>query len=316
MRLLARLLPIVAAIGLIPVAPAQAAVPPFINDLTRAYLSNPQSGLVFDVPDASTERTAPIRAWSFHGGRNQQWEIKRLGEYHTIGARHSGMCLDVINGNPADGTRVWQWHCYGGDAQLWKAEVHTVDRYGYSTFRLVNKGSGKCLEIPGGVQPHGAGLGIRECHGGANQEWRQGNFLSQPVGSQVIDARGWAIHVGAPTWMWAFHGGADQEMNAWPVANSWATRFRFRHSGLCLGLAQRGAANGTAVVQVRCDLADQFQQWMPEPMAADRFGQPVHRYRNVGSGKCLDRWIHDQPPGARLVQWECHRDWNQQWRFA
>jgi hypothetical protein len=319
MRLLTKLVVgLAVAAGSVSVAPAEAAVPPFTDSLTNAYLSNPQTGMVIDVSGARTDASAPIWTWPFHGERNQQWAIQRVGNtpHYTITALHSGMCLDVANGNWNNGTRVWQWPCHGGDAQLWQPEVFAVDPYGYSTFRLRNKGSGRCLEIPGGVAPHGAVLGIWDCHGGRNQEWRQGNFLSNPARGHVVDAFHWQTAVGTQAWMWSFHGGANQELFRSLVPGSPAFRFEFHHAHHCLGLPERRSDNGARVGLVPCDLEDRYQWWLPLQVALDRHGAPLHQYRNVATGKCLDIWIHDQPLGARLLQWDCHSGWNQQWRFA
>ncbi|MEU0885898.1 RICIN domain-containing protein [Lentzea sp. NPDC005914] len=319
MRLLAKLVVGLAFVaGSVTAVPAGAAVPPFTDTITNAYLSNPHTGMVIDVSGARRDATAPIWTWPFHGELNQQWAVTRVGatQYYTIAALHSGLCLDVANGNWNNGTRVWQWSCHGGDAQLWKPEVFAVDAYGYSTFRLRNKGSNRCLEIPGGVNLHGAVLAIWECHAGRNQEWRQGNFLSNPSRAHVADISGWNRATGTQGRMWTFHGGANQELFKTVAPGSPAWRFEFFHSGHCLGLLQRRSDNGIAVGQVACDLEDRFQWWLPLLSGLDRFGQPVRQFRNVATGKCLDIWVHDQPVGARLLQWDCHSGWNQQWRFA
>ncbi|SDI73177.1 Ricin-type beta-trefoil lectin domain-like [Actinokineospora alba] len=301
-------------------APSSAAVPPFTDSTTWAYLSNPASGMVVDVAGQSRAERASIWTWPFHGDLNQHWEVKSVPNtpYYTIAATHSRMCLDVRWGNWNNGTEVWQWPCHGGDPQLWKPETFAVDQFGYSTFRLRNKGSQRCLEVPGGVAPQGAVLRIWDCHGGRNQEWRQGNFLSNPTRGHVADIRDGNTASGAQAWMWPFHGGANQEVYA-PYASGFgaqARRFSFLHSGKCLGVQGRSPQNGALVVQLPCDLADTNQVWLQERVLTDKWGHPINRYRNKLTGKCLDIWVHDAPVGARLLQWDCHTGWNQQWRIG
>ena len=54
-------------------------------------------------------------------GSNQQWQISDVGggSYRLV-ARHSGKCLDVVNGSTADGARVVQYTCNGGGNQQWQ----------------------------------------------------------------------------------------------------------------------------------------------------------------------------------------------------
>ncbi|MFI1506225.1 family 43 glycosylhydrolase [Streptomyces sp. NPDC020597] len=56
--------------------------------------------------------------------------------------RHSGKCLDVANGGPADGTNIQQWACHTGANQKWR-----VEDQGNDTSRLVNVATGKVMDI-------------------------------------------------------------------------------------------------------------------------------------------------------------------------
>lgn len=320
-RRLALLVAVVAGALLGTTAPSWA-VPVFVNDETRAYLSNPQTGMVVDVEAASTTDQARIQTWPFHGDLNQFWQVKKVPgtPYVMVAALHSRRCLDVRWGDWSNGTPVWQWGCHGGDAQLWQPEQVASDGAGGVTFRLRNKGSGRCLEIPGGMAAHGAKLGIWDCHGGRNQEWRYGSYLSNPARGHVADIPGWNPYPGTGTQMWTFHGGTNQQFSAVPApghpAN--ARKLRVAHSRLCLGLQNADIGrNGAIVVQQICETdpaGDANQVWFEEWVASDKWGWAINRYRNAASGKCLDIWIHDAAVGARVFQWDCHNGWNQQWR--
>jgi Ricin-type beta-trefoil lectin domain-like len=56
----------------------------------------------------------------------------------------SGKCLDQVPGS-SDGLNVTQWACHFGDNQLW----HPQQAPGSNFFELVNKQSGRVLEVSG-----------------------------------------------------------------------------------------------------------------------------------------------------------------------
>ena len=60
---------------------------------------------------------------------------------YTLVNRNSGKCLDVQDGNTADGTNIFQWTCTGGANQKWRVEDLAND-----TSRLVNVATGKVMD--------------------------------------------------------------------------------------------------------------------------------------------------------------------------
>lgn len=61
---------------------------------------------------------------------------------------------------------VLQWPCHGGTNQQWT--VRTVDA---ATVSLVNRASGKCLDVPSSSTTSGTQLIQWTCSGSANQRW-------------------------------------------------------------------------------------------------------------------------------------------------
>ena len=99
--------------------------------------------------DASGEA---IRLSACDGNRAQLWN-------HGAGTLQAlGRCLDVKQSGTANGTAVRLYDCNGSAAQAW-----TV-----SGTRLVNVGSGKCLDA---ADADGTGLRIWDCDGAASQRW-------------------------------------------------------------------------------------------------------------------------------------------------
>jgi hypothetical protein len=87
-----------------------------------------------DVADCSPNAGANIQTWTYTGRECQQFRFQSAGtgRYRII-ARHSGMCLDVLDASQADGANVIQNSCLSGA--------------GNQTFELV--------EVEGGGEPGG-----------------------------------------------------------------------------------------------------------------------------------------------------------------
>ncbi|MFF3437197.1 RICIN domain-containing protein [Streptosporangium sp. NPDC002721] len=82
-------------------------------------------------------------------------------------AQHSQQCLDDTNLSTADGTRQQQFHCEGGDQQLWNFRPVTGVA---GTFTVVNQHSGKCLDVNGASTADGAAAIQWTCAVGATNQ--------------------------------------------------------------------------------------------------------------------------------------------------
>ncbi len=76
----------------------------------------------------------------------------------TIVSAASGRCLDVPNGNTANGTQPVIWDCNGGTNQRWTTSGSSLQALG------------KCLDAPTGATA-GAKVQLWDCNGQANQQW-------------------------------------------------------------------------------------------------------------------------------------------------
>ena len=102
--------------------------------------------------DASGAVGDAIRLSACDGNRAQSWN-HGAGTFQAL-----GRCMDVTRSGTANGTVVRLYDCNGTNAQAW-----TV-----SGTRLVNMGSGKCLDA---ADAGGTGLRIWDCDGAASQRW-------------------------------------------------------------------------------------------------------------------------------------------------
>ncbi|MEW2306615.1 non-reducing end alpha-L-arabinofuranosidase family hydrolase, partial [Streptomyces sp. NPDC006655] len=125
-----------------------------------------------------------------------------------------------------------------------------------SSGALSGVGSGRCLDVPGGVQTDGTYLQIYDCWGGTNQQWTLTDDNQLTVyGNKCLDVPGHATAAGTRVQIWTCSGGANQQ---WRV-NSDGTVVGVE-SGLCLEATGAGTANGTAVQIWTCN-GGSNQKW-------------------------------------------------------
>jgi hypothetical protein len=74
--------------------------------------------------------------------------------------------LEVSNSSLADGGNVQIWSYVGANTQQWKIEA-TTDGY----YRLLNRNSGKALDVNGNSTADGANVHQWTYGGGLNQQW-------------------------------------------------------------------------------------------------------------------------------------------------
>ncbi|MBU2666002.1 ricin-type beta-trefoil lectin domain protein [Actinoplanes bogorensis] len=132
---------VVAGLGVLGVTTALAATAGPITGST---------GKCVDVAGANSANGTAVQMWDCNGTAAQQWTVDGKA------VKALGKCLDVAAASRADGARVQIYDCNGTGAQQWTA----------SNGRLINSGSGKCLDADG------ARLQIWACHGGTNQVFR------------------------------------------------------------------------------------------------------------------------------------------------
>ncbi|KAB1948561.1 RICIN domain-containing protein [Micromonospora sp. ALFpr18c] len=91
------------------------------------------------------------------------------GSFQSVAvAQHSQQCLDNPGLSTVDGTVQQQYHCEGGDQQLWNFRpVAGVA----NTYTVVNQQSGKCLDVSGVSTADGAAVHQWTCLNGLNQQF-------------------------------------------------------------------------------------------------------------------------------------------------
>ncbi|BEL03337.1 hypothetical protein Q0Z83_015280 [Actinoplanes sichuanensis] len=111
-------------------------------------------------------------------------------------------CLDVPNGDFADGVLVQMWNCNGSAAQRWEAVGGTL-----------RTGNNKCLDVPWGSTANGVILQIVTCSGNPAQQWvlSAAGDLVNPQANKCIDIRDWNDTEGARVQLWDCAGTLNQK---------------------------------------------------------------------------------------------------------
>jgi hypothetical protein len=110
--------------------------------------------------------------WTANGGTNQRWLFHPTGDgYHTITNIRSGKLLDVAGASAADGAAVVQTTGVSGNgtaSQQWQLRPVAGST---TAFTIVNRNSGKVLDVTGASTADGAALIQYADRGSANQRW-------------------------------------------------------------------------------------------------------------------------------------------------
>lgn len=119
----------------------------------------------------------------------------------TLVGSGSGRCLDVPDGNFADGVPMQIFDCNGSTAQQW-----TVTAAGE-----LRVGGTKCLDDPSGGANRTTVV-IKECHGGAEQQWSTpGDGTVRNVGTGLcLDVDSEATANGSRVAVYQCHLGSNQ----------------------------------------------------------------------------------------------------------
>lgn len=142
-----------------------------------------------------------------------------------------------------------------------------------TAYTLVNRNSGKCLDVAGGNTANGTDIFQWTCTGGANQKWRiedLGDDTSRLVNvatGKVMDTAECSTADGANIQQWAWLNNACQKFRLVHTATGDHVRIVNANSGKVADVANCGTANGSDVRQWTW-LNNNCQQWRIQPTTA------------------------------------------------
>ncbi|RPF21136.1 chitinase [Myceligenerans xiligouense] len=113
---------------------------------------------------------------------------------------YADKCVDVADGNSADGTPVQLYTCNGTAAQTWDVRAD-------GTIRAL----GKCLDVAWADPANGTRVQIVGCNGNAAQQWTHHADGTLRALGKCLDVDGWNSADRTPLVIWDCHGGANQQ---------------------------------------------------------------------------------------------------------
>jgi endoglucanase len=132
-------------------------------------------------------------------------------------------------------------------------------------YKVLNRNSGKALEVNGQSTTNGAGIDQWDYWAGTNQQWtfnaQTGNYFSviNRNSAKGLDVNGQSITPGAAVIQWDYSGGANQQ---WQIINIGFGYYKIlnKNSGLSLDVNGQSTANGGGVIQWNWN-SGANQQW-------------------------------------------------------
>ncbi len=220
----------------------------------------------------------------------------------VVTAKHTGKCLTVQGRSFAEGARVIQTNCLGGDHEQWILKPFE------DAYQIVVKHSGKCLNVYGAFMTDGAPIIQWSCVGAKNELWYarpRGDYfqLVAKHSGKCLNVYGALKNDGTNIIQWSCVG-ADNEY--WTIASLSHTPILAKHSTQCLDVPGSSTANGAQLIQWPCHGGNN-QQWTLMPY------QDAYQIVVKHSGKCLNVYGAFMTDGAPIIQWPCVGAKNELW---
>jgi len=206
---------------------------------------------------------------------------------------------------------VWLNGFLPADASKWSgAMVYALDSV--AELRIINKNSGKSLELIRGKLDNGAAIGQAAYAASANQRWllvpseQGGHFklVSWVSGKCASIAYDSSVN-GAQLWAWDYNNDPSQQFDLIDAGNGWFEIKNVR-SGLRLEVAG-GSTSDNAVVQQNAPTGAASQLWRiypyaPALLASEDFDYPAGELNGQGGGEGWNgAWSDVLNPGTRVA---------------
>ncbi|WP_435219186.1 RICIN domain-containing protein [Streptomyces sp. bgisy034] len=216
---------------------------------------NVASGKVLGVQNQSTADGAKILQWDDNGTLDHEWTVAPhpAGGY-TVTNRVTGKFLEIPNASTAVGTQAAQWSSTGCACQRWNLTQTALPPLGTGQYVLVNKNSGKYLDIPQASTTAGT----------AANQWQNSACSCQLFTFQSAGGGAWSIRNVNSNLNLDISGGSttagtaviqntpsSADSQKWTLTDGGNGYYKLRNvnSGLYAGVAQSSTSNGAAVIQ-------------------------------------------------------------------
>ncbi|MFF0160680.1 RICIN domain-containing protein [Streptomyces sp. NPDC005263] len=224
------------------------------------------TGKVLGVENQSTADGAKILQWDDNNTLDHEWAVapSPAGGY-TLTNRVTGKYLEIPGASTAPGTAAGQWSGTGCACQRWSFTQVALPPLGTGQYVLVNKNSGKNLDIPKDSTSAGT----------AADQWQNSAcfcqlFTFQSAGGGAWTVKGVSSNLGLDIGSGSTAAGAAVVQNTpstatsqkWTLTDAGNGYYKLRNvnSGLDVAVAQSSTSNGASVIQWN-DLNIDDQLW-------------------------------------------------------
>ncbi|MDO0934905.1 RICIN domain-containing protein [Streptomyces sp. DG2A-72] len=222
---------------------------------------NVASGKVLGVQNQSTANGAKVLQWDDDGTLDHEWAIapNPAGGF-TATNRISSKYLEIPSASTTVGTAAGQWSDTGCACQRWVLTQTALPTLSTGQYRLVNKNSGKFLEIPGASTTVGKQAGqwvntANNCQLWTFQSQSGGAWTVKNVNSGLFLDNNGSTSAGAAVVQNSSSGANSQK---WTLTDAGGGYFKLVNSasGLVADVASASTANGALIVQSADNGAD------------------------------------------------------------
>ncbi|MGW5663223.1 RICIN domain-containing protein [Streptomyces sp. NPDC003758] len=227
---------------------------------------NVASGKVLGVENQSTANGAKVLQWDDNGTLDHEWAVapSPSGGFTAVN-RLTGKYLEIPNASTTAGTVAGQWGSTGCACQRWNLAQTALPSLSSGQYVLVNKNSGKYLEIPAASTTAGTAAdqwqnSACDCQLWTFQSAGGGAWTMKNVHSGLyLDISGSSASAGAALVQNTSSTAASQQ---WTLTSAGGGYYKLVNggSGLLAGVAQSSTANGASVVQWN-DVSVDDQLW-------------------------------------------------------
>ncbi|WTJ88683.1 RICIN domain-containing protein [Streptomyces sp. NBC_01537] len=227
---------------------------------------NAATGKVLGVEGGSTADGAKVLQWDDNGTLDHEWAVapSPAGGY-TLTSRVTGKYLEIPNASTAAGTTADQGSGTGCACQRWNFTQTALPPLGTGQYILVNKNSGKYLDIPGAstatntaVQQYSNSACFCQLY--TFQSAGSGAWTIKNVNSNLnLDIRNGSTGAGAAVVQNTPSTATSQQWTLTDAGNGYY-ELKNVNSGLNAGVAQSSTSNGASVIQWT-DLTVDDQLW-------------------------------------------------------
>ncbi|WJS93832.1 RICIN domain-containing protein [Flavobacterium johnsoniae] len=226
------------------------------------------SNKAVDVLGSSTANDASVGQWDYVHGGNQQWGIVSLsnGSFKLVN-NHSGKCLEVTGAGTINGSLVTQNDYADLSNQQWNFEKigDATTPVSKGIYKIVNRNSGKVIDIAGVSQNNDAAVSQWDDLGGTNQKFQleltSGGYykITALHSNKTIGIAGSSTANGALATQRDYANTSNQQWSIVPVSGNYFKMIN-RLSGKALEIPGSSTTNGAQLGQL--DSNEQTtQQW-------------------------------------------------------